>query len=146
MRLTNKSRYGTRLILDIALHGQKGQPVRLGDIAERQGFSLKYLEKLIRNLKKAGLIISRRGPTGGHMLARKPEEITVGQIVRALEVTPDLTCCEDTDPMCGVCNRAGDCLTRWIWVEVNNTLFNMLDKLTIADVMEGPDKFLKDEQ
>ena len=68
MKLTTRSRYGTRMMLDIALHCQDG-PVRIQDIASRQGVSAKYLEKLIRKLKDGGFIKSKRGPRGGHSLA-----------------------------------------------------------------------------
>ena len=116
MRLTTKSRYGTRLILDLAVNAQKG-PVPLGDVSRRQNISLKYLEQLIRKLKLAGLVKSQRGPFGGHMLKKAPEDITVGEIVRTLEDTTAITDCSERDEkLCGVCNKAGDCLSRWVWI------------------------------
>ena len=77
MRLTTKSRYGTRLILDIALYGTE-KPVPLSDVSRRQNISLKYLEQLSRKLRDAGIINSQRGPFGGHMLAKPPAKISVG--------------------------------------------------------------------
>src|SRR5210317_1524729 len=113
MRLTTKSRYGTRLILDLAIYAKKG-PVPLGDVAKRQNISVKYLEQLILKLKKAGLVESQRGPFGGHMLAKPPNEITIGDIVRILEGSAAITdCAEMDDKLCAECNRAGDCLSRW---------------------------------
>jgi len=112
MRITTKSRYGTRMVLDIALHGQGG-PVPISDIAQRQGISEKYLEKLINELKKAGLITSRRGVGGGHSLARPASRITAGDIVRALEKSETLAPCSD----CGECTAAGQCMTRGIWID-----------------------------
>ncbi len=83
MRITTKSRYGTRLILDLALNA-KNQPVRLSEISKRQSISLKYLEKLIRELKKAGFVKSMRGPYGGDIFVQPLEENSVGGIVRGL--------------------------------------------------------------
>lgn len=135
MRLTTKSRYGTRMILDLALHAEDG-PVPLGDIAHRQNISLKYLEKLIPKLKEAGIITSQRGPFGGHMLAREPREITVGEIVRVLEEKTAITdCAERSEKLCGFCNRAGDCLSRWVWIEASRAMFDRLDQITIASLI-----------
>lgn len=137
MRLTTKSRYGTRLLLDLAIHGGE-KPVPLGDIAKRQNISRKYLEQLIRNLKKGGLVSSRRGPFGGHMLALAPGRITIGDIVRTLEGTTALTeCSESQEPYCGVCNRAGECLSRWVWIEASNAMFERLDQITLANLING---------
>lgn len=134
MRLTTKSRYGTRLILDLAVNAQKG-PVPLGDVSKRQNISLKYLEHLIRKLKAAGLIKSQRGPYGGHMLKKPPADITVGDIVRTLEKTTAITDCAETrDKLCGVCNRAGDCLSRWVWIEASEAMFKRLDDITIESL------------
>ncbi len=134
MRLTTKSRYGTRLILDLAINAQNG-PVPLGDVSKRQNISLKYLEHLIRKLKKAGLIKSQRGPYGGHMLKKLPVDITVGDIVRTLEKTTVITDCAETeDRLCGVCNRAGDCLSRWVWIEASEAMFKRLDEITIQSL------------
>lgn len=135
MRLTTKSRYGTRLILDLGVYGAE-KPVPLGDVSKRQNISLKYLEQLTVKLKKAGLIKSQRGAAGGHMLAKPPEEITIGMIVRTLEGTIQITdCAEDSDNACGVCNRAGDCLSRWVWIETSNAMFDCLDNITVEQLL-----------
>ena len=137
MRLTTKSRYGTRLILDLAVNAQNG-PVPLGDVSRRQNISLKYLEQLIRKLKLAGLVKSQRGPFGGHMLNKPAEEITVGEIVRTLEETTAITDCSERDEkLCGVCNKAGDCLSRWVWIEASNAMFSRLDEITIGGLLAG---------
>ena len=135
MRLTTKSRYGTRLILDLAVNAQK-RPVPLGDVSRRQNISLKYLEQLIRKLKLAGLVKSQRGPFGGHMLNKAPENITVGEIVRTLEETTAITDCSERDEkLCGICNKAGDCLSRWVWIEASNAMFSRLDEITIGSLL-----------
>ena len=134
MRLTTKSRYGTRLILDLAINAKKG-PVPLSDVSKRKNISVKYLEHLIRKLKEAGLIKSQRGPYGGHMLKKPPAEITVGDIVRTLEKTTAITDCAAThDKLCGVCNRAGDCLSRWVWIEASEAMFKRLDEITVESL------------
>lgn len=130
MRITTKGRYGTRMVLDIALYGQGG-PVPIADIARRQGISEKYLEKLINELKKAGLIKSRRGVGGGHTLAKPTSQITVGDIVRALEKEETQEPCSE----CGVCNRAGQCMTRGIWIEASQAMLDRLDAISIEELV-----------
>ncbi len=135
MRLTTKSRYGTRLILDLGVYGAE-KPIPLGDISRRQNISLKYLEQLTVKLKKAGLIKSLRGASGGHMLAKPPDQITIGQIVRTLEGHHQITdCADDQKDACSVCNKAGDCLSRWVWVEASNAMFNCLDNITVEQLL-----------
>jgi len=144
MRLTTKSRYGTRMILDLALHSE-GRHIPLRDTAKRQNISLKYLERLIRKLKDAGIVNSRRGPSGGHMLARLPEEITVGDIVRALEETSAITDCSERDEkLCGICNRAGECLSQWIWIEASKAMFERLDQITITMLLDNRKNLIRD--
>jgi Rrf2 family transcriptional regulator, iron-sulfur cluster assembly transcription factor len=136
MRLTTKSRYGTRLILDVAMHG-KEKPVPLSDVSRRQNISLKYLEQLTRKLKKAGILNSQRGPFGGHMLAKSQDSITIGDIVRTLENSTAITdCAEEETQLCGVCNKAGDCLSRWVWVEASRAMFERLDKITVGSLLK----------
>lgn len=137
MRLTTKSRYGTRLIIDLAIYG-KNKPVPLREVARRQKISVKYLEQLVRKLKKAGMISSQRGPYGGHALAKPASEITVGDIVRTLEESTAITDCAETDPqLCGICNQAGDCLSRWVWLEASKAMFECLDNITVANLLQS---------
>ncbi|PIP37658.1 MAG: hypothetical protein COX19_16120 [Desulfobacterales bacterium CG23_combo_of_CG06-09_8_20_14_all_51_8] len=144
MRLTTKSRYGTRMILDLAMHSGDG-PVPLREIARRQNISLKYLENLIRKLKAAGFVSSSRGPSGGHQLALKPEKITVGDIVRTLEEASAITDCSEKDEkLCGVCNQAGECLSQWVWIEASQAIFERLDQITIAMLLENRRTFIQD--
>jgi Rrf2 family iron-sulfur cluster assembly transcriptional regulator len=135
MRLTTKSRYGTRLVLDIAMYGTQ-KPVPLSDVSKRQNISVKYLEQLSRKLRDAGLIKSQRGPFGGHMLAKATNEITIGNIVWILEESTAITdCSEQAKKTCGVCNKAGDCLSRWVWVEASRAMFDRLDNITIESLL-----------
>ena len=131
MKLSTKTRYGTRMILDMAQHYGQGA-IQLGEIANRQNISLKYLEQIIRPLKKAEYIISFRGAKGGHILSKPPEEITVGEIVTVLEGGNTLIHC-DKDPE--NCERVDSCLTRYLWMEAATAMFQRLSSITFADLM-----------
>lgn len=132
MKLSTRSRYGTRLMLELAHHYTEG-PIPLGDIAKRQGVSVKYLEQIIIPLKRAHFIESVRGPKGGHILTKPPEEITVGEIVVLLEEGSSLVeCIEDTT----ICERADICPTRLLWKEVSEAMLNKLQTVTLADLVQ----------
>ena len=132
MKLSTRSRYGTRLMLDMAQHYREG-PLQLGDIAKRQEVSVKYLEQIIIPLKKAHYIESVRGRKGGHILAKPPEEITVKEIVALLEEGPTLVeCCDDS----AACQRSHICATRLLWKEVSEAMFDKLQAITLADLVE----------
>jgi Rrf2 family transcriptional regulator, iron-sulfur cluster assembly transcription factor len=132
MKISTKSRYGVRLLLDMASHRHQG-PVHLADVAARQGISVKYLEQIIIPLKKANYIKSLRGPKGGHMLARPPEDITIGEIVALLEEGTSLVDCSDRPESC---ERAGICLTRDVWLEAAKAMFDKLNSITLADLIK----------
>lgn len=132
MKLSTKSRYGTRLMLDMAQHYDQG-PVQLGNIAKRQGISVKYLEQIIIPLKKARYVASVRGPKGGHTLAKPPEEITVGEIVALLEEGTSFVECSDNPK---VCERADNCLTRALWQQAAQAMFDKLKSITLADLVK----------
>ena len=133
MKLSTRSRYGTRMMVDLAQHYDKG-PVQIGDIAKRQDISVKYLEQLIIPLKKADYIRSVRGPKGGHMLTRPPEEITVAEIVKILEGGIDLSgCIENPD----ACERTERCLTRGVWEEATKAMYEKLNSTTLSKMIEA---------
>ncbi len=133
MRLTTRSRYGTRLLLDIALNQDRGW-VNTTDIARRQKISQKYIEKLITGLRRGGLIESKRGPFGGHKLAKPAMDITVGDVVRALEEKVALTQCAEGEPICGECSLAGECVTQFVWIEASNVLMQTLDSYRLGEL------------
>jgi len=135
MKLTTRSRYGTRMMLDMAQHGGDG-PVRIKDIAARQGVSVKYLEKLVRELKDAGLVTSRRGPRGGHLVAKPLTDISVGDIVRVLEGELSLVVCDDHGRPCP---RQGACPTRRVWMEAAKAMHDKLDAISLADLLASAD-------
>jgi Rrf2 family protein len=133
MKFSTRSRYGTRLILDMAQHHGQG-PVQLGEIARRQNLSLKYLEQIIRPLKRANYVKSFRGSKGGHLLNKPPDQISVGEIVSLLEGGAFLTGCVQNATRC---ERADDCLTRYLWVEASQAMFARLNQITFADLLDG---------
>jgi Rrf2 family protein len=144
MKLTTKSRYGTRLVLDLAQRYGK-RAIQLSEIARRQNISVKYLEQIIRPLKKANYINSFRGSRGGYMLNKPPEEITVGEIVALLEDSPSLTPCVDNPD---VCDRVDNCPTRLIWQEATKAMYDKLSQirfseLTAIDNEECREKFIR---
>jgi len=132
VKLSARSRYGTRLMVDMAQHYADG-PIHLANVARRQGISVKYLEQIIIPLKKANYIQSVRGPKGGHQLAKPPAEITVGEIVALLEEGTTLAECSANDESC---ERASTCLTRRLWQEAAQAMFDKLDSITLADVLK----------
>lgn len=132
MRLSTRSRYGTRLMLELAQHYEEG-PVQLGEVAKRQHVSVKYLEQIIIPLKKACYVRSVRGAKGGHLLAKPPAEISVGEIVSLLEGDPELTeCTRNPDS----CERWESCLTRFVWREAAEAMYRKLDSITLGDLLE----------
>jgi Rrf2 family protein len=133
MKLTTRSRYGTRLLLDIALHSENGSPVPSKDTAEREKLSLKYLEKLIKMLKQAGYVKGKRGPNGGNVLVREPEDISIGEVARILDGEEQVLGCEG-DP--STCPRAAVCLKRSIWDDASMAMYKMLDSYSLADLMK----------
>ena len=131
MKLSTKTRYGTRMILEMAQNYGQGA-IQLGEIANRQNISVKYLEQIIRPLKEADYINSFRGAKGGHVLSKPPEEITVGEIVAVLEGGDTLIHC-DKDPE--DCERVDSCLTRYLWMEAATAMFQRLSEITFADLI-----------
>ncbi len=133
MRLSTQSRYGVRAIFDIAYHSE-GLETQVKDISRRQEISPRYLEQIFQKLKKAGILGSKRGPSGGYFLSKKPEEITVGEIVRVTEGGIDPVLCLNSEDPKRSCNRAGECVTRIIWGEAGKRLTGYFDSVTIKDL------------
>ena len=132
MKLSTRSRYGARILVDLARHNDHG-PVQIGEISKRQDISVKYLEQLIRPLKQASMVTSVRGPKGGHMLAKKPEDISLGEIVRLFEGQSELVECISNP---GQCHMSDDCQVRLAWKEATRVLYEKLDSTTISDLMQ----------
>ena len=140
MRLTTMTRYGTRALFDIAYHAV-GLPVPAQEISTRQEIPIRYLEQIFNRLKKAKLIKSKKGPSGGYVLSQVPEQITVGDIARAVKEPLDLVYCGSDNSSNGSgCHRAEQCVTRPVWQEASNRIKGYFDSVTIGDLCESAKK------
>ena len=132
MKLSTKARYGTRALLDVALHGGE-RPVLLRDIARRQQISPLYLERVITPLVASGIIRSTRGAGGGICLAKSPQEIRLSEVVCLLEGPIALVECIN-DPK--YCTRSGACVTQEVWDELGKAMAGVLESTTLQDLVE----------
>ena len=132
MKLSTKSRYGVRMMADLADHYGKS-PVFLKDIAKREDISEKYLSIIVIPLRAAGLIKSTRGAYGGYVLARPPEEINIGDIFDALEGENCLVDCVNNPQDC---SRASTCPTRDVWSHLSERIRETLGSITLTDLVK----------
>ena len=132
MKLSTRTRYGMRAILELANEYGKG-PLQTRIIAERQDISVKYLEQLMAALKSAGLIRSQRGAHGGYMLARPPDNIRLSEVFDVFEGPVATVECVAND---NYCTRAADCVARRVWCEVQRAIKNVLQGMTLKDVLD----------
>jgi len=161
MRISTRSEYGLRALMELGLVPDRALSLR--DVAERQHISLDYLEQIMPALKSAGLIRARRGAQGGYQLSRLPEEITVLDILSALEGSLDpMTCLSSATPTEGMpevalrggsmkpevlqdandgCGASGSCAVQEVWREVKTAMENVLRRLTLAELLERQHKF-----
>jgi Rrf2 family protein len=133
MKLSTQSRYGVRAIFDIA-YNSEGLETQVKDISRRQDISPRYLEQIFQKLRKAGIVGSKRGPSGGYFLNKKAEEITVGDIIRTTEGCIDPVLCIDPEDSSQPCDRLGECVIRLIWDEAGNRLKEYFDSVTVKDL------------
>lgn len=136
MMISTRGRYALRVLIDLAEHND-GRYIPMKDVAERQGLSLKYLERILPVLTKDKLVIGVHGKGGGYRLSRAPEEYRVGEILRLTEgnLAP-VTCLEcDAEP----CERASECRTLRMWQGFLKLTNEYFDNITIADLMKSPD-------
>ncbi len=138
MKLSTKGKYGVRAVFEIARHCGKG-PITIKEISERQGISFSYLEQILHKLGKAGVIESVRGPAGGYLLAKKPAELTIGDIVRSLEGPIALSHCLEPGESGGDCNQADDCVARMVWAKVGAKIEEALDSISFDDLLQQQD-------
>jgi len=132
MKLSTKGRYGVRLMIDLAAHYGEG-PILLREIAKREEISEKYLSNLVNPLKAAGLVEATRGVHGGYVVGREPSEITMQEIVEALEGSLCLVDCVEKP---AACNRAAFCIASDLWREAADGIAQVLGKYTLADMVE----------
>jgi Rrf2 family protein len=134
MRISTKGDYATRALQDLTLHYGSG-PIPIEKVAERQHLPVRYLEQLLLTLKRAGLLQSKRGVNGGYTLAKPPDQITLGQILRAVDgpVEP-IYCLEEASR--DRCGQEAACVLREVWAEVHRAVANIVDRTTLQDVCD----------
>lgn len=132
VRVSARELYGLRAMGEFARHFGQG-PLSLAEVARTQGISQPYLEQIAIDLRRAGLLRSRRGAQGGYYLARAPEATTAGDVIRALEgsILPVQCMAEEK---CQPCAREEECTARGIWEQVRDRLVETLDGITLADL------------
>lgn len=133
MRLSTKGRYAVTAMMDLAIHNHQG-PVTLADISVSQGISNSYLEQLFAKLRKHGLVKGVRGPRGGYRLARAANQITVAEIITAVDEKVDATRCSGREN----CQNGERCLTHELWHDLSTRLYEFLDGITLAHYVERP--------
>jgi Rrf2 family protein len=142
MMFSTKAEYGVRVMVELARRAGE-DPIPLAEIAEHDGLPLAYLEHLVARLRKAGLIDSRRGSRGGYMLARSPSEITMAEVVEALEgsIAP-IECITESPDGSIVCSRESEpghtCPTKLLWTKVRFSIVRTLQEMTLADLVPSP--------
>jgi Rrf2 family transcriptional regulator, cysteine metabolism repressor len=147
MMFSTKAEYGVRVMVELARRAGDewagGDPISLAEIAEHDGLPLAYLEHLVARLRKAGLVDSRRGSRGGYLLARSPTEITMAEVVLALEGTiAPIECISEAADGSIVCSRESDpghvCPTKLLWTRVRGAIVRTLRETTLADLALEP--------
>lgn len=133
MRISARTRYATRILLDLAEHAGAG-PVPVSDVAARTGITPQFIEQIMKSLRRCGLVVSRRGVAGGYALAADPAAISLGAIVRCTEEIQDLAPCVDEAERC---HRAQGCRTRQAWQRVARVLFAELDAISLGELLNG---------
>ena len=134
MKLTTKGRYGLRAVVDLAVNTDD-EAVALSQIAERQGISVNYLEQLIAKLKKSGIVNGIRGAQGGYVLAMPAEEISVGDILRALEGDLSPVDCYELNSNDTPCSNSDICVTKYVWKRISDSINDAVDGIMLSDLV-----------
>lgn len=142
MRLSTKGRYAVTAMIDLALHQQE-RLVSLAEISEVQDISLSYLEQLFSRLRKYEIVEGVRGPGGGYRLARDADEISIADIINAVDEKLDATRCEGHEN----CQGGRKCITHELWFDLSQRIYGFLHDMTLADVITSREvKRLSKEQ
>ena len=134
MRLTTKGRYAVTAMIDLALHQPESGSVTLKTIAHHQKISVPYLEQLFAKLKSHGLVRGIRGPRGGYRLMRAADQISIYQIINAVDESVDATRCEGRKD----CEDGEICLTHELWSDLSDKMSDFLDEIKLADIVQSP--------
>ena len=133
MKISTKGRYALRMMIDIAENDTKGR-VTIKEISARQGISTKYLEQIVPNLTRAGMLRGERGSGGGYMLTKSPDQYTIGGILRAIEGNLAPVACLDSE--INYCNRSEDCKTLAFWTGLHKAIDDYVDSVTLEDFLK----------
>ena len=133
MKLSTKGRYGLRAIIDLARYSEN-EPVSISSISSRQDISERYLEQLVALLKKAGLVKSIRGASGGYVLAKDMNDISVGDVLRALEGDIEPVKCMAYEEQ-GGCSASGECVTKYVWQKINESINQTVDGMNLEELI-----------
>ena len=134
MKLSTKGRYGLRALIDLARYSEE-EPVSISSIAARQDISEGYLEQLMALMKRAGLVKSIRGAAGGYVLAKSAKEISVGDVLRALEGKLEPAECAAFHPEKG-CKASANCVTKYVWQKINDSINQTVDEMNLKALVE----------
>ncbi|MCL1802597.1 MAG: Rrf2 family transcriptional regulator [Eubacteriaceae bacterium] len=135
MKLSTKGTYGLRALIDIAANSQT-DPVSISSISTRQAMSVGYLEQLISKLKRSGFVNSVRGVRGGYVLAKPASEISVGDVLRALEGSLSPVDCPAAKDEGEGCDESGSCLTKVVWQKINDSINIAVDAIKLSEIIE----------
>jgi Rrf2 family protein len=136
MKVSQKTEYGLRAMVAIALMAGQDRPVPLSTIAHSEGIPEQFLDQIVAKLRRAGFVKSVRGVNGGYLLSRPADEISIGALVRVLEgsLAPMGCISEDVEDPNTFCARVSKCHTRSVWLRVTDAIARALDSITLADV------------
>jgi len=135
LKLSTKGRYGLRALIDLVQYGE-GKPVSITMISARQGISERYLEQLMSLLKKAGLVKSIRGASGGYVLAKELQQISVGDVLRALEGSLEPVDCSALNPEAEEsCDAADNCVTKYVWQRISDSINQTVDEMKLDQLI-----------
>ncbi len=139
MRLTTKGRFAVTALLDLAMQQEK-TPVTLADISQRQKISLSYLEQLFAKLRQSELVDSVRGPGGGYRLAKNMDQVSIAEIILAVDEPIDATKCGGKEN----CHDDGKCMTHDLWAKLNELIFDYLGAVTLKSLVDNQNAEPKD--
>lgn len=145
LKISTKGRYGLRAVIDIAANGAE-EPVALSEIALRQNISISYLEQLSGKLRKAGIINSIRGAKGGYTLAKPPEKISVGEVLRALEGDLNPVDCSELTGEGETCSGSGLCVTKYVWKRISDSINDTVNTLMLSELIEENRRIQKESE
>ena len=135
MLISSKGRYALRLMIYITALGDADGKIALREVADRERISQKYLEQLVRPLRKAGFIESVRGAGGGYVLAKPADSISVGDVLRVLEGGLEAVTCSVNEGL-GGCDAADFCVTRFVWQRINEGITNAVDSISLGELVQ----------